>query len=110
MGLMKMIDDCVGRVLNQIESLGLLNDTIVIFVSDHGDVLGEHGLFNKTATFYDCEVRVPFYIRMPGSEGEHKSIDGLASSVDFVPTLFDLMEITPDISLPGYSLKPMVIR
>ena len=108
MGLMKMIDECVGRVLNQIESLGLLDNSIVIFVSDHGDVPGEHGVFNKTATFYDSEVRVPFYIRMPGSNGEHKTVDGLASSIDFVPTLFDLLDLDPDVSLPGHSLKPLM--
>jgi arylsulfatase A-like enzyme len=98
----------VGRVLNQIESLGLFNNSIVIFVSDHGDVLGEHGVFNKTATFYDSEVRVPFYIRMPGSTSEHKTVNGLASSIDFVPTLFDLLDLNPDVSLPGHSLKPLM--
>lgn len=108
MGLMKMIDACVGRVLNQIESLGLLNDTIIIFVSDHGDVLGEHGIFNKTATFYESEVKVPFYIRMPDSTGAHKTVNELASSIDFVPTLLDLLESNPDVSFPGYSLKPMM--
>jgi arylsulfatase len=106
MGLMTMIDECVGRVLDRIESLGLLNDTIIIFTSDHGDVLGEHGIFNKTATFYEGEVRIPFFVRLPG--GGHKSITGLGSNIDFVPTLFDLLELTPDISLPGHSLKPMI--
>ena len=103
-----VVDECVGRVLNQIETLGLLNNSIVIFVSDHGDVLGEHGIFNKTATFYESEVKVPFFVRMPGSTGEHKTVNGLTSSVDFVPTLFDLLEMSPDVSLPGHSLKPMM--
>lgn len=104
-GMMKMIDECVGQVLNKIETLGLLDDTIIIFTSDHGDVLGEHGIFNKTATFYEGEVRIPFFIRVPG--GKHRSVTGFGSNIDFVPTLFDLLDINPDLSLPGYSLKPM---
>jgi choline-sulfatase len=106
LGLMTMIDECVSKVLNTIDSLGLLKDTIIIFTSDHGDVLGEHGIFNKTATFYEGEVRIPFFIRVPG--GEHRSVTGFGSNIDFVPTLFDLLEMEPDLSLPGHSLKSML--
>ena len=49
--LMKMVDDCVGRLMDRLESLQLLEGTLLVFSSDHGDLLGEHCLFNKAASF-----------------------------------------------------------
>lgn len=61
-----LLDDEVGRVLKVLEEQGLQEDTLVIFTSDHGDMLGDHGLFVKGAFFYDPGVRVPLIIRYPG--------------------------------------------
>nr|WP_144923526.1 sulfatase-like hydrolase/transferase [Paenibacillus bovis] len=104
--LLKMIDDCIGMIKDKLIEQNLLDNTIIIFCADHGDLLGEHGLFNKAATHYDAESRVPFMIRIPDGSKAGESINHLASSVDFVPTLFDLMGLTPDVSLPGHSLVP----
>ena len=60
------IDKQIGRVLDALERQGLSNNTIVIFLSDHGDMLGDHELFAKGAFFYDPGIRVPFIIKYPG--------------------------------------------
>lgn len=59
------LDRQVGRVLRELDSRGIENDTLVLFVSDHGDMLGDHGLLAKGAFFYDASVRVPLIIRYP---------------------------------------------
>jgi arylsulfatase len=60
-----LIDKAVGQVLDALEQAGVTDNTIVMFISDHGDMLGDHGLFVKGAFFYDASVRVPFIIRYP---------------------------------------------
>jgi arylsulfatase A-like enzyme len=104
--LMKLVDDCLGRVLKTTRSLGLLENTLVVYCSDHGDLLGEHGLFNKAATFYEGEVRVPFMLRFPDGRGAGGHVPHLASTIDVAPTLFDLLGVDADESLPGRSLLP----
>ena len=106
--MLKMVDDCLSRLLQSLEEHGLLSNALVVFCSDHGDVLGEHRIFNKAATFYEGEVRIPLMIRFPGRQHAGKKIDHLVSSIDFVPTLFDILDMSPDISLPGRSMLPMI--
>ena len=108
--LMKLVDDCLGRVLETMRELGLLENTLVVYCSDHGDLLGEHGLFNKAATFYEGEVRVPFMLRFPDGRGSGTRVPGLASTVDVMPTLLDLLGVEADLSLPGRSLVPAIER
>ncbi len=104
--LMKMVDDCVGRVMERLESLQLLDDTLIVYCSDHGDLLGEHGLFNKAATFYESEIRIPFLIRFPDLYRAGERVPGFASGVDVMPTILDILGVRPDVSLPGISLLP----
>jgi arylsulfatase A-like enzyme len=106
--LLKMVDDCLEMIMEKLNELHLLDDTLVIFTSDHGDLLGEHGLFNKAATSYEAEIRIPFMIRFPDGYRKGESVPNLASSVDFVPTLYELLNLKPDVSLPGCSLMPAI--
>ncbi|MFC1736981.1 sulfatase-like hydrolase/transferase [Candidatus Hydrogenedentota bacterium] len=106
--ILKMIDDCLGKVLGELKKLDLLDNTLIIYTSDHGEMLGDHWMFNKAAGFYEQEVRIPFMMRFPDGSHAGKRIDGLASSVDYVPTLFDVLGIEEDVSLPGKSLMPMI--
>jgi len=105
---LKMVDDCLGKIISKLEETSLLENTLIIYTSDHGDVLGEHRIFNKGATYYDSETRIPMMIRFPEKQNKGKSISQLAASVDFTPTLFDLLGIELDRSFPGYSLKPLI--
>jgi arylsulfatase len=105
---LKMVDDCVGTIMETLREQHLLDNTLIIYASDHGELLGEHGIFNKAATCYESEIRIPFMIRFPDGYKAGESIDTLASSLDFTPTLFGLLGISPDVSLPGHSLVPTI--
>lgn len=102
--MMHMVDDCLGMVLSKMRELGLDRDTLVVFTSDHGELLGEHRIFNKAATFHEGETHIPFLLRFPAMERGGRRIEGLASSIDFVPTLMDALGIRPDAHFCGESL------
>ncbi|WP_188454913.1 sulfatase-like hydrolase/transferase [Virgibacillus oceani] len=106
--LLKMVDDCLGMINDKLNEKNLLENTLIVFASDHGELLGEHNLFNKAATAYESEIRVPFMIRYPDGFKAGENITGLASSIDFVPTLFNIMGLEPDVTLPGHSLVPSI--
>ena len=66
-GMVKYIDDQVGRVLAKLDELGLADNTLVIFTTDHGDMVGAHGCIGKSIfSFYDDLVRIPLLMRLPG--------------------------------------------
>jgi choline-sulfatase len=107
-GAVKMVDDCVGLMLDHLRKRDLLDNTLVIFCSDHGEMLGEHHIFNKAATFYEGEIRLPMIMRFPERWKAGTQCTHLASSMDWVPTLFDYLDIDADMGLPGQSLMPMI--
>lgn len=83
-----LIDDCVGRVIEALESLGLMDNTWIVFSSDHGEMLGDHGLLAKK-NFYEGAVNVPCLFRPPGGRSTQKS-RALISHLDIVATLIDI--------------------
>jgi uncharacterized sulfatase len=85
--MVKLIDREVGRILDGLDRQGLTENTIVIFTTDHGELLGDHGLWLKGPFHYECLVRVPLLIRWPAAIPAGTRIDGLVSLVDLVPTL-----------------------
>lgn len=105
---LKMVDDCLGTIIGTLSEQRLLDNTLIVYTSDHGELLGEHGLFNKAATAYESEIRIPFMIRFPDGYKAGEVVDSLASSLDFAPTLFELLGLSPDVSLPGRSLVPSI--
>jgi arylsulfatase len=107
-GLLKMLDDCVGTLLDELDRLGMAEDTVVVFCSDHGDLLGEHGLFNKGATFYESEIHIPFVIRLPDGSHAGRSVKQFGSGIDVMPTLLDILGVETDLALPGVSLLPAI--
>ena len=87
----RMIDDGVGRILDRLESLGLRDDTIVVFISDHGDFAGEHNMLGKGGVFYDSLVRVPLIASWPGGGVPQGAVDdSLVNIIDIVPTVLQL--------------------
>lgn len=86
-GMITMIDDAIGRVLKQLEDLGLAQDTVVIFTSDHGDYMGDHGLMLKLLLHYQGIIRVPFIWHDPKAPADGQINQGLASSIDIAPTI-----------------------
>ncbi len=103
-GLCSLVDSYAGQILETLEELGLDENTIVVYTSDHGDMMGSHQLVAKTV-MYQESVRVPFLIRTPGQK-EARRVSGPVSQIDITPTLLDLMGKMPPESLQGKSLKP----
>ena len=87
-GLVSHVDDSVGRILAELDSLGLRENTVVLFVSDHGEMLGDHGLGQKFNP-YERSVRIPFLLRWPGRTEPGRVSDDLVTLLDFFPTLIE---------------------
>jgi len=85
---MTLIDEQVGRVLKALEERGYLEDAIVMFTSDHGDCLGDHGHIQKW-TFYDCITRVPTIVWAPGRLPEGHHVQDLVQQMDLAPMLLE---------------------
>lgn len=95
------IDDEIGKTLAHLRTLGLENNTIVIFASDHGDLMHEHGIIDKNV-FFDPAVHVPFMIRWPDVINPRRYYD-LTESTDVLATLFELCGLVPPARQQGRS-------
>lgn len=105
-GLVSQVDRSVGAILEELERLGLADDTIVVYTSDHGDMMGSHRLLAKTV-MYEEAVKVPWLMRIPQMQRRQVRLAGRYSQIDMVPTLLDLMDGT-NRELPGQSLVPVI--
>jgi arylsulfatase A-like enzyme len=101
------IDDNVGRLLDELEQKGLSNDTIVIYTSDQGFFLGDHGLYDKRF-MYDESIRMPFLVRWPGVIPPGSTSDAFALNVDFAETFLDAAGIPAPPDMQGRSLLPVL--
>ena len=106
--MIELIDDQVGRMLDALEETGQLDSTIVIFMSDHGEMLGDHGLYLKGPHFYDEAVRVPLVISWPGRFVSGLRSDALVELVDVAPTLLEAAGLTVPPAMQGRSLGPIL--
>lgn len=86
-GMITMIDDAIGRVLKTLEETGQAGNTIVIFTSDHGDYMGDHGLMLKLLLHYQSIIRVPFIMYDPQNPSTSALDVSLGSSIDIAPTI-----------------------
>jgi len=101
------VDDGVGRLLAYLDSGGLAKDTIVIYTSDQGFFLGDHGLFDKRF-MYEESLRMPFLVRWPGVIKPGTRSDAMALNVDFAPTFLDAAGLAVPADMQGRSLVPVV--
>ncbi len=102
------MDAQVGRVLDAVERLGLADNTIIVFASDHGYHLQDHGLWQKMSLF-ENSARVPLIVSAPGFASNGKKSPALAELVDIYPTVADLAQLPLPEYLSGKSLRPILV-
>jgi arylsulfatase A-like enzyme len=107
-GLCSLVDTHVGVILNALEECGLWDDTIIVFTSDHGDMMGSHRLLAKCVMCQEA-VRVPLLIRLPGQRRGQR-VHGPVSQIDVVPTLLDFLGQPIPEQLPGKSLRARMVE
>ena len=102
------MDEQVGKIVRSLEELGRLDDTIIVFSSDHGYLLGHHNKFQKQHLFEEA-TRVPFIISVPWMKKHHgQATRKITELVDLYPTLAALAKLTPPSDLQGQSLLPLL--
>jgi arylsulfatase A-like enzyme len=101
------VDESVGRVLAYLDRAGLARNTIVIYTSDQGFFLGDHGLFDKRF-MYEESIRMPFLVRWPGVIRPGTRSDAMALNVDFAPTFLDAAGLPVPSDMQGRSLVPVL--
>lgn len=109
MALVSHVDDCVGKIIDQLETEGIFENTIVIFTSDHGEYLGDHGQIQKGMPGHDCITRVPFIITYPGQIKEGTILHELIEAVDVVPTILDFCAVQTPSFVQGKSFKSFLL-
>lgn len=105
-GMITALDAMIGRIVDELKTQGMYDDTVVIYTSDHGESLGEHGLFYKQCS-YEGSVGVPLIIRGPDLPGGQVR-DQPVSLVDLYPTVLDLAGLDQDDDRPGHSWLPLL--
>lgn len=106
--MIKLIDDQLGRILAALDETGQRENTIIIFMSDHGETLGDHGLIEKGCRFYEGLVRVPLIISWPGHFAQGVRADGLVELMDVTPLLLEVAGLPVPETMQGKSLLPIL--
>jgi len=93
-GEVKLIDDCLGRIIDALEAKGLFENTVIVFSTDHGEYGGEHGLEHKNM-IYETAYRIPMVVHWPKGIKAGTQVSNFISTVDFQPTILNLMGVEP---------------
>lgn len=101
------VDDSLGRILAALEKSGALENTVVIFTSDHGYFYGEHGLSEERRLAYEEAIRIPLIVRYPPRVRPGTTPHEMVLSIDAAPTVLELAGLTPELGVQGRSLVPI---
>ncbi len=101
------VDDSVGRVMRQLEAMGVADDTLVIYMGDNGFMFGEHGLIDKRVA-YEASIRVPMLMRCPALIEPGTVIDEVVANIDVAPTVMEIMGLRPPPHFDGLSMAPLL--
>jgi arylsulfatase len=102
--MIKLVDDQLGRILDYLSETNDLDNTLIIFSSDHGESLGDHGLIQKGCRFYEGLVRVPLLMRLPAVIPDGVRVDALVELTDIAPTILDILGLPGRDEMQGRSL------
>jgi arylsulfatase A-like enzyme len=106
--MIEQLDDLLGTLLDALERSGQRDNTLILFMSDHGETLGDHGLLYKGCRFYEGLVRVPMIWTWPGQIQSGVVSQALVELTDIVPTLLDVCELDQPYNMLGSSLWPIL--
>lgn len=104
----KSVDDNIGRVMDYLKKNDLEKNTIIVFTSDQGFYLGEHGWFDKRF-MYEESLRMPFIVKFPGKVKAGTTSDKVVLNIDFAPTLLNLARVNPPDEMQGKSFMPVLL-
>lgn len=104
-GMVSMMDKYIGKILDQLDELGIAEETIVIFTTDHGHFFGQHGLQAKGGFHYEDLIKLPFIVRYPGKIPAQKKSNAMQSLVDLAPTFLSFAEIPIPKQMTGVDQK-----
>ncbi|TVR11639.1 MAG: sulfatase [Planctomycetota bacterium] len=105
-GMVTLLDEQVGRILDHLEAQGLADDTLIVFTADHGDLLGDHGLWFKSLVAYDESIRVPMIVSWPRRMAGNRRSDALINLVDLFPSFCHAAGIPIPHQCEGVSQLP----
>jgi arylsulfatase A-like enzyme len=102
-----LVDGQIGRILSTLEDVGQARNTIIIFMSDHGEMLGDHGIYLKGPYFYEPAIHIPLIIRYPAEIAPARRPE-LTEAVDLAPTVLDACGLPGYAGMQGRSLWPLL--
>ncbi|NMB97525.1 MAG: sulfatase-like hydrolase/transferase [Clostridiaceae bacterium] len=105
-GIISQMDDAIGRIMDKIDAMGLNDNTIIIYTTDHGDMCGSHRMMDKHYVLYDDIVKVPFIVRWPKKiKGGAKQENFICHSLDLPPTIIDIVELCKKVGTSGSGMS-----
>jgi uncharacterized sulfatase len=104
-GMITLMDKYIGKILDKLDELGLSENTLVIFTTDHGHFYGHHGLIHKGPFMYDDLIKVPFIARHPGAIPQNTVNTAMQSLVDIAPTILDFCGLDIPVTMSGKSQR-----
>lgn len=107
--MIDQIDDQIGQLVAHLKEIGQYENTVIVFTSDHGESLGDHGIYLKGPYCYECSVHVPLIIHYAGQVLGGTARDALIELIDLAPTLCDIADIEKPPSFQGRSFLPLLI-
>jgi arylsulfatase len=108
--MIEKIDQSVGVLIDELERLGELENTIFIFTSDHGELLGDHGLIYKGCRFFESLVHIPLVISWPTKFSQNVRKEALVETIDIAPMLLEVAGIAIPEDMQGKSLIPLLVE